>query len=40
MEKETFVSISDSSEDEENVNELNENKRMKKFISVFILIRI
>jgi hypothetical protein len=40
MKKKTSENTDDSSEDEENVNESTEDRRMKKFISIFILIRI
>jgi hypothetical protein len=40
MKKETFVNINNSSENKKNANKLNENKKMKKFINIFISIRI
>jgi hypothetical protein len=40
MKNEISVSINDLFENEENINELTDNKKMKKFINIFISAKI
>jgi hypothetical protein len=40
MKNETSVSINNLSENEENINKLINNKRMKKFVNIFISVKV